>query len=115
MGCVKRTNTFELVQNAHSGHPAHAQTVKTLIRLRKCAGCAGPSLSTYARRHIFVRRGPHDPFVYLIHLLLMTDSICHSSLPRTVLETVTLTTIKFRIYPRTKVDPMFTVCILVRH
>ena len=32
----------------------------------------------------------------------MTDSICHSSLPRTVLEKVTLTTIKFRIYPRTK-------------
>ena len=38
---------------------------------------------------------------------LMTDSICHSSLPRTVLEKVTLTTIQFRIYPRTKVDPMF--------
>ena len=38
---------------------------------------------------------------------LMTDSICHSSLPRTVLEKVTLTTIQFRIHPRTKVDPMF--------
>ena len=37
----------------------------------------------------------------------MTDSICHSSLPRTVLEKLTLTTIQFRIYPRTKVDPMF--------
>ena len=48
-------------------------------------------------------------------MFLMTDSICHSSLPRTVLERVTLTTIKFRIYLRTKVDPMFTVCILVRH
>ena len=45
----------------------------------------------------------------------MTDSICHSSLPRTVLEKVTLTTIKFRVYPRTKVDQCFTVRILVRH
>ena len=43
----------------------------------------------------------------IISASLMTDSICHSSLPRTVLEKVTLTTIKFRIYPRTKVDPMF--------
>ena len=42
----------------------------------------------------------------------MTDSICHSSLPRTVLGKVTLTTIQFRIFPRTKVDPMFQ---LVRH
>ena len=43
---------------------------------------------------------------------LMTDSICHSSLPRTVLEKVTLTTSKFRIYPRTKVDPMF-YCVYI--
>ena len=48
---------------------------------------------------------------YNIHFL-MTDSICHSSLPRMVLEKVTLTTIQFRIHPRTKVDPMFQcVCI----
>ena len=37
----------------------------------------------------------------------MTDSVCHSSLPRTILEKVTLTIIQIRIYPRTKVDPMF--------
>ena len=43
---------------------------------------------------------------------LMTDSICHSSLPRTVLEKVTLTTIRFRIHPRTKVDPMFQ-CVYI--
>ena len=43
---------------------------------------------------------------------LMTDSICHSSLPRTVLEKVTLTTIQFRIHPRTKVDPMFQ-CVYI--
>ena len=42
----------------------------------------------------------------------MTDSICHSSLPRTVLEKVTLTTIKFRIYPHTKVDPVF-YCVYI--
>ena len=42
----------------------------------------------------------------------MADSICHSSLPRTVLEKVTLTTIQFRIYPRTKVDPMFQ-CVYI--
>ena len=42
----------------------------------------------------------------------MTDSICHSSLPHMVLEKVTLTTIKFRIYPRTKVDPMF-YCVYI--
>ena len=41
------------------------------------------------------------------HQYLMTDSICHSSLRRTVLEKVTLTTLKFCVYPRTKVDPMF--------
>ena len=45
-------------------------------------------------------------------LFLMTDSVCHSSLPRTVLEKVTLTTIKFRIYPRAKVDPMF-YCVYI--
>ena len=43
---------------------------------------------------------------------LMTDSICHSSLPRTVLEKVTLTTIQFRIHPRTKVDPIFQ-CVYI--
>ena len=43
---------------------------------------------------------------------LMTDSICHSSLPRTVLEKVTLTTIQFRIHPRTKVDTMFQ-CVYI--
>ena len=43
---------------------------------------------------------------------LMTVSICHSSLPRTVLEKVTLTTIQFRIHPRTKVDPMFQ-CVYI--
>ena len=43
---------------------------------------------------------------------LMTDSICHSSLPRTVLEKVTLTTIQFRIHSRTKVDPMFQ-CVYI--
>ena len=43
----------------------------------------------------------------------MTDSIYHSSLPRTVLEKVTLTTIQFCIHPRTKVDPMFQ-CVYIR-
>ena len=42
----------------------------------------------------------------------MTYSICHSSLPRTVLEKVILTTIQFRIHPRTKVDPMFQ-CVYI--
>ena len=42
----------------------------------------------------------------------MTDSICHSLLPRTVLEKVTLTTIQFCIHPRTKVDPMFQ-CVYI--
>ena len=42
----------------------------------------------------------------------MTDSICHSSLPRTVLEKMTLTTIQLRIYPRTKVDPVFQ-CVYI--
>ena len=45
-------------------------------------------------------------------LFLMTESICHSSLRRAVLETVALTFIKFCINPRKKVDH---VCILVRH
>ena len=49
---------------------------------------------------------------FLFDLFLMTDSICHSSLPRTVLEKVTLTTIQFRIHPRTKVDPMFQ-CVYI--
>ena len=43
---------------------------------------------------------------------LLTDSVCHSSLPCTVLEKVTLTTIQFRIYPRTKVDPMLQ-CVYI--
>ena len=50
----------------------------------------------------------------LVHFVafLTTDSICHSSLSHTVLEKVTLTTIKFRIYPHTKVDPMFD-CVYI--
>ena len=43
---------------------------------------------------------------------LMTDSICHSSLPCTVLEKVTLTTIQFRFHLHTKVDPMFQ-CVYI--
>ena len=45
-------------------------------------------------------------------LFLMTDSICHPSLPHMVLEKVTLTTIQFCIYPRTKVDPM-SQCVYI--
>ena len=50
--------------------------------------------------------------LFEISVILMTDSICHSSLRRAVLETVALTSIEFCIYPRKKVDH---VCILVRH
>ena len=42
----------------------------------------------------------------------MTDSICHPSLPHTVLEKVTLTTIQFRIHLPTKIDPMFQ-CVYI--
>ena len=42
----------------------------------------------------------------------MTDSICHFSLWRAVIETVALTSIEFCINPRKKVDH---ICILVRH
>ena len=51
-------------------------------------------------------------YSFIIHQFLMTDSICLSSLPRTVLEKVTLTNIQFRIHPRTKVDPMFE-CVYI--
>ena len=34
------------------------RTVKALFRLRGCAGWSGPSLSAYARRHVFAWRGP---------------------------------------------------------
>ena len=47
------------------------------------------------------------PYHLCMTTLLMTDSICHSSLQRTVLEKVTLTTIQFHIHPRTKVDQIF--------
>ena len=33
-------------------------TVKAQIRLRGCAGWSGPSLSTYARKHVSTWRGP---------------------------------------------------------
>ena len=61
--------------------------------------------------------GGNGPFRCLVGLrlglnFLMTDSICHSSLPCTVLEKVTLTTIQFRFYPRTKVDLMFQ-CVYI--
>ena len=46
------------------------------------------------------------------YCFLMTDSICHSSLRRAVLETVALTSIEFCINLRKKVDH---VCVLVRH
>ena len=36
------------------------RTAKTLIRLRRCAGWSGPSLSAYARRHFFAWRGSLD-------------------------------------------------------
>ena len=47
-----------------------------------------------------------------LYTFLMTDSICHSSLPGTVLEKVTLITVQFLIHPRTKVDPMFQ-CVYI--
>ena len=50
--------------------------------------------------------------VLFVPYFLMTDSICHSSLPRMALEKVTLTTIQFCIYLRTKVDPMFQ-CVYI--
>ena len=61
------------------------------------------------QKHLFSCRGYFD---CRGQTFLMTDSICHSSLPRTVLEKVTLTTIQFRIYPCTKVDPMFQ-CVYI--
>ena len=70
------------------------------------------------KRSRSILSGPVKPSTILISLLLcndkflMTDSICHSSLRRAVLETVALTSIEFCTNPRKKVD---RVCILVRH
>ena len=61
-------------------------------------------------KRVYSRRKEFD--FLLSWSFLMTDSICHSSFPRTVLEKVTLTIIQFRIYPRTKVDPMFQ-CVYI--
>ena len=40
------------------------RTAKALIRLRGCASRSGPSLSAFARRHVFVWRGPYMPHFY---------------------------------------------------
>ena len=75
MGLIKRRRVYEHAQNAQihailhmrkvsSGHLLSSeivysiqlfslQTSKTLIRLCGCAGWSGPSLSIYARRHVF--------------------------------------------------------------
>ena len=63
------------------------------------------------RRFCWLLRSLKDRRSLISHFL-MTDSICHSSLPCTVLEKVTLTTIQLRIYPRTEVDPMFQ-CVYI--
>ena len=44
----------------------YKRTVKVLIRLRGCAVWSGPSLSAYARRHIFAW---HDPWILVFCLL----------------------------------------------
>ena len=86
------------------------QTAKSLARLYVCAGSLEPSLIA----HVISMLCSCGLYVlcYEKTLFLMTDSICHSSLLRTVLEKVYLTTIQFRIYPRTKVDPMFQ-CVYI--
>ena len=75
MGCVKRKSVFEHAQNVwiyiimymrkvSFGHLLFIETfyniqwfrlraVKALIRLRGCAVWSRPSLSSYARRHVF--------------------------------------------------------------
>ena len=40
----------------------YKRTVKVLIRLHGCAHWSWPSLSAYARRHVFAWRGPNSPF-----------------------------------------------------
>ena len=57
-------------------------------------------------------KGLHCLLLNYSQQFLMTDSICHSSLPRTVLEKVNLTAIQFRIHPSTKVDPIFQ-CVYI--
>ena len=77
---------------------------RRLIGLCRCVGWFEASLCTRVRSfsHVVFKCS-----IVCFCSILMTDSICHSSLPRTVLEKVTLTTIQFRIYPRTKIDSMF--------
>ena len=52
----------------------------------------------------------HEQIDNIIIYFSMTDSIGHSSLPCAVLEKVN--TFEFCIYPRKKVDPMFS-CVYI--
>ena len=107
---------------ANSADPDQSQLIwiYTVCKGRVYSGSGGQGLKNApgrGRSQIRVscrslRLGLYSAFSWLYILVLkctflMTDSICHSSLPRTVFEKVTLTTIQFRIHPRTKVDPMF--------
>ena len=80
LGSVKQKSAFEHAQNLHSDHPCACAkghpgivlsihifcsiqlscswTVNALIRQRGCVGWSGPSLSAYARRHVFAWRDP---------------------------------------------------------
>ena len=39
------------------------------IRVRGCTGLSGPSLSAYARMHVFAWRGPYKAFLHVCNLL----------------------------------------------
>ena len=66
-------DTFQSVQWFHS------QTANVLIRLRGCAGWSGPSLSAFARRHVFAWQGPYTLLCLYGHFWLwLWVSFCKS-------------------------------------
>ena len=81
--CAKfRTHIILRMHKVSSGHslPIHTfcsvqwfcyRTVKALIRLHGRAGWSEPSLSAYARRHVFAHRGPYDITIctWKLHLI----------------------------------------------
>ena len=59
--CARKVSSWHLLPNWNilSIKWFCLRTAKALIRLRGCAGWSGPSLTAYARRRIFARRGSH--------------------------------------------------------
>ena len=74
--CAVSSNYLLSIETFYSIQRFCLRTAKALVRLRGCAGWSGPSLSVYARRHVFVWRGLYFT-VYIYSHPFMDYTLCY--------------------------------------